>query len=504
MSGEAGGLALLPLAVFALPVLGVVLVGGAAIAGIGAAASAAARYEDQQRQRREEIRRSGLNESIGSFRSNVAANMNEQQRLNVKASEEMMKEMWRTQQNLISLSENYDPEKYQQYMGQIRSSRQELSNTMIRIQDGFVKNYHAKIHESMDNITRTINGQYATYVSELQSLNSNIQAKQERARQIANDYIEEAKTLLDSLDQDYEGVKFSGAHLTELHGQLEQAVRQYNMQNYEAALSTAKDVSISTLEEIYKADCKKQEWDNYYKIALALASELEAYLEAQSVITEETKQKVEAQLGRELEEDVVGVKITDYTDKMKDGRNQYEYLTTTVKGIKSILESDEAKKLTTSQLKEYFEILNSKIFPAATTSIYKAILNMNNAFSRQNISEEIIDFFEEHNFSFKGYSYDEDKHDGALHIGLENEATGEEIIVTLAPELMQNGEVQTRIEIDQLMGDEANEERKAFYRESVENVVVNNTPGAQIKLECNKEYKNKLSNKTELRNRLKA
>ena len=69
---------------------------------------------------------------------------------------------------------------------------------------------------------------------------------------------------------------------------------------------------------------------------------------------------------------------------------------------------------------------------------------------------------------------------------------------------MENGEVQTRVEIDQLMGDEANEERKAFYRTSVESVVADNTPGAQIKLECKKEYRNRLSNKIELRDQLKA
>ena len=60
MSGEAGGLLLLPFALGALPVVGMLLVGGAVAAGIGAAANAASRYEEQQRRRREEIRRSGL------------------------------------------------------------------------------------------------------------------------------------------------------------------------------------------------------------------------------------------------------------------------------------------------------------------------------------------------------------------------------------------------------------------------------------------------------------
>lgn len=92
MSGEAGGLVLLPLAIFALPVVGAVLVGGAVIAGgaaaVNAGANAAARHAEERRREREAIMRSGINESIGSFRSTLALNMNEQVRLNRQASDE--------------------------------------------------------------------------------------------------------------------------------------------------------------------------------------------------------------------------------------------------------------------------------------------------------------------------------------------------------------------------------------------------------------------------------
>ena len=121
---------------------------------------------------------------------------------------------------------------------------------------------------------------------------------------------------------------------------------------------------------------------------------------------------------------------------------------------------------------------------------------MNNAFSRQNISEEIIDFFEEHNFTFNGYAYDEGKHDKALHIGLENQATGEELIITLAPELMADGDIQTRVDLKQIKGDEANEERKAYYRECVEEVVKSGTPQAKVNIKCNSATRNKLSQDT--------
>ena len=89
MSGEAGGLLLIPLLI---PAAGVVLVGGAVVMGVAAAAGAASDYEKRRRERREMIRRSGVQESIGSFRQEMANNMNELTRLNVQASEKMMQE----------------------------------------------------------------------------------------------------------------------------------------------------------------------------------------------------------------------------------------------------------------------------------------------------------------------------------------------------------------------------------------------------------------------------
>ena len=128
---------------------------------------------------------------------------------------------------------------------------------------------------------------------------------------------------------------------------------------------------------------------------------------------------------------------------------------------------------------------------------------MNNAFSRQNISEEIIDFFEEHNFTFSGYAYEDDCHDKALHIGLENQATGEELIITLAPELLSTGDIQTHVDLKQTKGDEANEERKAYYRECVADVVKGKNPYAKVNIKCNSATRGKLSTDTETKKKLK-
>ena len=466
MSGEAGGLLVAPLAIAALPVIGAVLVGGAVLAGgtaaVRAGANAASRRAEARRREREEIRRSGINESIGSFRSTLASNMNEQLRLNQRASDEMMSVMSSHRTEMQRWADPNDPVKYQQYLATMRTSREGVSRKLMEIEDSFVRNYHEQIQLSMATITNSVNTQYAKYLHELELLNADIQAKENKAREFAEQYLEETKTLIESLQKDYDGARFSGEALRELQRALNDAITQFNHGHYEAAIASAKDTALQTIEEIYKADCKQQEFDNYHTLAISLSAELEAFLSHQEFITAEAKAEVEEKTGKKLEDDVVGIRIADYTDRLQDGTNQFDYLINKVREIKTFLESEQAKGITVEQMKGYVDTLNSKMYSVAATTCYKGILNMNNAFSRQNVSEQIIDFFEEHNFEFMGYSYDEDRHDKSLHIGLSNETTGEEIIVTLAPEIMENGEVQTKLEINQLKGDETNEERKVL------------------------------------------
>ena len=508
MSGEAGGLLLIPLAIYALPVIGAVVVGGAIIAGgaaaISAGANAASKRAEARRRERDEIRRSGINETIGSFRSTLASDMNEQVRLNQQASDEMMSVMSAHRAEMQRWADPNDPEKYQQYLATMRTSRERVSRSLMEIEDHFVQQYHEQIQLSMATISNTINTQHASYLHELEQLNADLQAKESKAREFAEQYLEEAKVLIESLQKDYDGARFSGEALQELQRALNDAIKQFNIGNYEAAIASAKDTAIQTIEEVYKADCKQQEFDNYHTLAISLSAELEAFLANQEYITAEAKEEVESKTGKILEDDVVGIRIADYTDRLQDGGNQFDYLLKKVRETKAFLESDQASGISIDQMKGYVDMLSNKMYPAAANTCYKGVLNMNNAFSRQNVSEQIVDFFEEHNFDFTGYSYDDDRHDGALHIGLSNETTGEEIIVTLAPELMENGDVQTKLEIDQLKGDETNEERKQYYRDSVQQVICENTPGAKISLSCKKHTKNKLSTKTELRDKLKV
>lgn len=503
MSGEAGGLILIPLALAAMPLV----LGGLAIAGVVTvgvkAGGAAVRYEQEQRRHREEIRRSGVAQSIGDFRRTMLSSMNEQTSLNVQASERMMLELESQRTAMRRAAEQQDTQAFQSYVSNLKASRAQTMQAIANTQNAFNVSYRQKIAESMGLVSQKINEQYSMYIDELQQLQADMAAKDARAQEIANAYIEEARTLLTSLSEDFEGQKFSSRQLVTLHDQFNQAITQFNNRHYESAIASAKDVAISTLEEIYEADAQKQEWENYFKLALVLSEEVKAYIESQSVITEDAKAYAEEASGKKLEDEIVGIKVSEYTDRNAKGQTRFDYLRFRANEVYKALRDPQAQQLTTDQLKQYVSFLNNDLYPAIAMCINRAIINMNNAFSRQNLSEEIIDFFEEHNFTFSGYAYDDDCHDKALHIGLENEATGEELIITLAPELLHSGDVQTHVDLKQTKGDEANEERKAYYRQCVEEVVMGNNPYAKVSIKCKSETRNKLSSDTETKRKLK-
>ena len=503
MSGEASGLILIPVALAAMPML----IGGLAIAGAVAvgvkATTAAVQYERQQRRRREEISQSSAARGIGDFRGELRRTMEEQNRLNVKTSDQMMKELERQRNAIRQAAERQDAEGFAKFAANMKNAHRQVTQNMADAQNRFTSQYRRRMAESMETVSSAVNRTYAEGMEELRQLQNDAAAKENRAREMAETYIEEFRTLTESLRGQFQGEKFRPAQLMTLESQLEQAVSLYNKGLYEACIAAAKDGAVNSLEEIYEADALAQEWDNYYKMALVLSEEVKSYIESQAVITEGAKDYAEKATGQTLESEIVGVRVADYTDKNAKGQTRYDYLLHRATELYEALRRPDAERLTTAQLKESVEFLNNELYPSIVRCVNKAVINMNNAFSRQNISEEIIDFFEEHNFSFAGFAYDDDSHDKALHIGLESEATGEELIVTLAPELLNNGDIQTRVDLKQTKGDAMNEERKAYYRECVQEVVTGNHPGAKVELKCNAATRNRLSSDTETKKKLR-
>ena len=130
--------------------------------------------------------------------------------------------------------------------------------TITNTQNEFNINYRNKITESMAIVSQRINEQYAMYIDELQQLQADMAAKNQKAEEIARSYIEEARTLLSSLAEDFEGNKFTSMELLSLNNQFNQAVSLYNSGHYESASASAKDIAINTLEQIYEADAKRQ------------------------------------------------------------------------------------------------------------------------------------------------------------------------------------------------------------------------------------------------------
>lgn len=487
MSGEAGGLILIPLGIMAMPYI----LGGLAIAGVASmtikAGAAALDYERSRRRQRKEI-------PYGIHRT-----MNENTALNVKTSEQMMRELEAQREAMRKAAEEREAQAYRDYVNLLKETRKKSMQRISEAQTKFNSTYRKSISKAMAEVSKEISERYEKSMKELAGLRGD----NSRAKEFAESYINEAKKILDSLANDYEGKKFSPRQLDALTQQFNQAVKLFNSERYESAIATAKDLSVNTLEEIFEADAQKQELENYFKLCVVLSEEVKTYLESNSVITQEAKDYAEKSSGLTLEDEIVGIKIADYTDRNAQGKTLFDELNQKADEIYKIFHSEKADALTTEELKSYANFLNNELYPNAAQCINKAVINMNNAFSRQNISEELIDFFEEHNFTFNGYAYDEDKHDKALHIGLENQTTGEELIITLAPELLADGDIQTHVDLKQIKGDEANEQRKAYYRECVEEVVKGSVPQAKVNIKCNAATRNKLSSDTQTRKLLR-
>ncbi|MDR1481031.1 MAG: hypothetical protein LBI74_00225 [Synergistaceae bacterium] len=502
MSGSAGGLLLVPLLFGVVPVLATVVVGGALVTAASVAGQAASAYT-ARRANRERIRQIEAEERVGSYRDMVLRDMREETRLNAEASAKMDKELERGRREAAKILETGDSEKYGEYLKRVQGSRDGINREIVSIQDSFSKDYESRIAVSMRAVNDSVSRQLEVYLKELQTARGSDDEKRGRARELADMYLKEARGLLDSLKADFARDAFGGPRVAILERQLDEASAQYAAGRYETCLAVAKDSSITAIEEIYKADARRQEWENYHKLALGLASEIEAYLQAQERITPEAFAEMRNRSEAELDGEIIGVRIADYTDKMDDGQTRFDYLLAAVSKQRSELESATPSSISIAQMKEIASVLNGKIYPEAMNTIYKGILNMSNAFVRQNLSEDIVNFFEEHNFTFSGYSYDGDRHDGALYVGFENEMTGEELVVTLAPEIVGSAGVQTRVSIDHLKGDERNEERREYYRQAVRDAVAEGIQGASVSLECDQSTRNKFSANSALRDKLK-
>ena len=526
MSGEAGGLILLPLALSSFPaLLGGLLVVGAVSAAAMAVRSGMnrsrrreaerqaqqemwARRKTQEQQRREQqmqqqaLRGSAINADISGIRDSMYASMNEQYRLNGEAEQQMFREIDAQRSELQRVASQSDPEGYRSYIASMQRSRIEMMKRVDEAREQRGKAYREKISAEMADITAKMNRQYSANMSEIEKLKSDAARREELAKETADLYLTEAQNVISALATDHNGRKFSPRQVRTLTDQYNQAVELYRKGRYESAVASAKDVTVGALEETFEADAKQQEWDSAYSLALALSEEVKAFLTSQETISADVKHYAEQNSGKTFEDEIVGMRVADYTGKTVNGTTRYQELYDRVCQVYDTLHGD-VSSMPAEELADYAEMLNNELYPACAECINRGILNMNNAFSRQNMSEEIIDFFEEHNFEFSGYAYENDEHDKALHIGLSNEETGEELIVTLAPELVGNGDVQTRVDLKQIAGEEQNEERRAYYRECIEEVVKGSNPYAQVDIKCNKATQNKLSSDTRLKGMLK-
>lgn len=492
MSGESTGLILIPVALAAAPVLAAGLVVAGAAALTKSAINAGVRYEQEKAQIRRQIRETGLSDGIASSFNEVRNCTERQRSASLEASRAMLKEFEFQRSQLLKAGA--DTELFDRFSADLKGQAQNTLKKVDEIQRRFYSQYRSEIELSMQSLAAIVNDQYVKSVGQLQRLQQNTSHLEQYAGQIAASAIRDGEALIGLLRADYDGERFVPAQLAGLEAQLAAVRRLYQGRQYEAAISAAKDLTLNTYESIFDASLKRSEWENCYKNAYVLSEEVKAYVETQSVITRQVKEAAEISAGQALPDGLIGLNVADYCLKREDGQSEFAAYAAEAEQIWAALHGESARELDKSQLEQMILRLNTVLYPGITRCVRQGLSNMTNAFLRAELGEQVIDFFEDHNFSFVGHSYDE-LDDSPLHIAFENGITDELLTVTLAPELV-NGSVQTRVLLEQLQGDAMDEERKEFFREGISSMVRGSTPGADVSLRCNEATKFRLSNDT--------
>lgn len=489
MSGEATGALAIPLAIAAAPFVlaGVVVAQTARLAARGV--QAAAEYERQKRAVRREIRESGIRSSIGDFRAEIRSTMAEQTRRNREASEQMLREMDR-QREAMEKAAARDPALFRDYLARMSEGSRETMQRIMDAQRQFSEGYDAAIRSSMDAVSHRLNDQYDRSMRALSEMAEDQAAQEERSAALAEDYLTEARTLLASLKEQFEGERFLPRELLLLQEQLREAEDLVRSGQYASVAIAARDLICSALEAIYRADEKKQEWDNCYKMAYVLCEQLKEAAESMETVSLEAKQQAEALSGKELSDELVGLSVAEYTPLLENGQNSFAYYQNLIREAGERLRVS-GEQMSTEELRNLFTQLNEQVYPALTRSVNRGIFNLSNALIRRDSGERIMDYFEGKDFVCVGWAYDE-MDDSALHMAFQNSLTDELLTVTLAPE-WNGDEVNTGIRMDQLAGDALNEERRAELRQGVEAALRAENPYARVALSCTEDSRNLLS-----------
>ena len=87
--------------------------------------------------------------------------MEEQNRLNVKTSDQMMKELERQRNAIRQAAEQQDAEGFARFAANMKNAHQQVTQSMADAQNRFTSQYRRRIAESMETVTSAVNRTYA-------------------------------------------------------------------------------------------------------------------------------------------------------------------------------------------------------------------------------------------------------------------------------------------------------------------------------------------------------
>lgn len=480
MSGEGLGY------LFALPII----IGGAAIAGVGLAAYGIAKagvyagktaydYYKKKEQEREEILKSGIRSDLGMLHADVESALADMNDMGNKLYQDMEKEMFAKNSEMLEILHQADAEEYQKYLSGLQETQKDTFQKMKKLQDRFDHEYAQKVRTELTVIQENVNTHAENILDQIKNFQESDEKKEQFAADLAKKYLDETGKILKALVNGFDTRRLLPGIRDSLTKQMNDAIALYNKQNYEGAVAAAQTLQMDIGEKVYELEKAEIDWDTAYQAALSAVEMARIYLESQTCFDENAAEEIKKVTGVEIPEDLYDEELADYADRDADGRNTFLEIRYKIQELSKALRDEASKNMNVQELRELTEHILTSEYPQAMQTVQNAVMNMSNVFYRVQKANEFRDFLESKDFDVRLFFEDEDDLTSDIGLAVYNRPAREKVVYTLSKQKPGENPNQVNIVYQLAEGDEKNQARNQYYQDMIKDFT-----GAEI-MTCN-------------------
>lgn len=506
MSGDGAGLIIVPVAIcMAAPIV----VGAAALAGIGLAVhgaiTAGKMISDSMNKRKihklQELQESNVISDFSTIYKSLQTANNE------------ISKIYNMQTTRIAGDTQKFNNDWQEYLSKdMEKMNMEFDEEARRMSQSLNKLQRDKMKALTDNVENIQNQYDADIRKKLEDAQNSVHIQLNKAikaiKQTENDaevyaeqHYKKAEELLSLLSNEYEGGRFCVNEIKEIGVLMDEAQEKISLAPQAAYAIIWQAIEICLLA-LNKAEVKQNEWMMQYRIALQLAEELKASFEIESTLgylvdgqyaeTEEQAKKI--CIKKDLKTvDIIPLRADDYVyGELASLRLEFD-------SLYQLLKKDNGVNLSIEDLYTYIDDLTIKYNLNIKKLILEAKLNLNEAMLIDSIEKQLNNALEG-GYHCVGSARVGNQHNGAKHIVFEKDGDPEEqICIVLKNDGVANdvngmSTFNTTIDVKSIKDRKISERKRHAIRERISTYLNHSYSGSNTTIDCNQSTRGRLSN----------